>query len=180
MSFAFLTASPERLTTPRLLLEPLEPAHAAEMVALLDEPELHRYVGGQPLLLEELQHRYEHQARGRSDDGSERWFNWIIRDRGSGAALGYVQASVEVSSGAADVAWVIGSRYQGRGHAREAASAMLSWLGGKGVTDVTAHIHPANGASATVARAIGLAPTSTIVDGEVRWESDRKRTQPLE
>jgi len=179
VSIPILTERPERLTTERLLLEPLRLAHATEMVVVLDDLDLHRYVGGQPLLREELQKRYEHQARGRSDDGSEWWFNWIIRERISGDAIGYVQATVEVASGVADVAWVVGSRFQGRGYAREAASAMLSWLCGKGVTAVTAHIHPDNRASEIVARAIGLGPTSTIADGEVMWKSDRRQTRPF-
>lgn len=141
------------------------------MALVLDDPGLHRHVGGRPLLLEELQKRYERQARGRSDDGSERWLNWIVRDRVSGDALGYVQATIAVESGIAAVAWVIGSRFQGRGYGTEAAAAMVSWLRGTGVTTVTADIHPGHRASETVAAAIGLAPTSTIVDGEVRWET---------
>ena len=36
---------------------------------------------------------------------------------------------------------------------------------------VTAHIHPDNAPSQGVARALGLAPTTTVVDGEVRWEA---------
>jgi RimJ/RimL family protein N-acetyltransferase len=177
VSHPFLTGSPERLTTERLLLEPLRPAHPTEMVVVLDDPELHRHVGGQPLLLEELRKRYEHRARGRSDDGSERWFNWIIRDRTSGDALGYVQATVEAASGIADVAWVVGSRFQGRGYAREAASAMVSWLCGNGVTAVSAHLHPGTRASEKVARAIGLGPTPTIAAGEVIWKSEGRLTR---
>jgi hypothetical protein len=33
----------------------------------------------------------------------------------------------------------------------------------------TAHIHPDHVASIGVARTLGLSPTSTVVDGEVRW-----------
>jgi RimJ/RimL family protein N-acetyltransferase len=145
------------------------------MAAVLDDPELHRYVGGEPLRLEELQNRYKRQARGRSGDGSERWFNWIVRERRSGDPVGYVQATVEVASGVADVAWVVGSRFQGRGYAREAASGMLAWLRGNGVTGITAHIHPDNGASESVARAIGLSPTSKIAKGEVIWKDSRRQ-----
>jgi len=172
MASPYATVSPERLTTERLVLEPLEPRHATEMVRVLDDVELHRYVGGEPLALEELRQRYEHQARGWSADRSQRWLNWVVRLR-SGEAAGYVQATVTVESGEADVAWVIGSRFQGRGYSREAAAAMVSWLRRQEVTEVTAHIHPDNTASNGVARAIGLAPTPVLVDGEVRWQSDR-------
>ncbi|HEY5296199.1 MAG TPA: GNAT family N-acetyltransferase [Gaiellaceae bacterium] len=170
MRFGFLTATPERLQTTRLVLEPLEVRHAAEMTVVLADPELHRHVGGRPLSLEELRTRYEHQVRGRSDDGAERWFNWILRAGESGLAVGYVQATVGVATGIADLAWVIGSPFQGNAFAGEAASAMVEWLRRQGVVAVTAHLHPDNAASAAVARAIGLAPSSTVVDGEVRWE----------
>ena len=40
----------------------------------------------------------------------------------------------------------------------------------RGVEVVVAHVHPQHHASIAVARAIGLAPTGTIVDGEVRWQ----------
>jgi RimJ/RimL family protein N-acetyltransferase len=139
------------------------------MVVVLGDPSLHRYVGGRPLGLEELERRYERQSRGSSEDESERWFNWIIRDRSSREAVGYVQATVETATRIADGAWVVGSRYQGRGYAREAARAMLWWLHGQGVSAVTARIHPDNRASERVARALGLSPTPATVDGEVVW-----------
>ena len=146
------------------------PNDASEMVEVLDDPELHRYVGGQPLQRQELRERYERQAVGRSTDGDERWFNWIIREH-SGNPVGYVQASVGVASAVADVAWVIGPRFQRRGYAKEAASMMVSWLRSKGVITVTAHIHPDNSSSESVARAIGLAPSASMKDGEVKWSS---------
>ena len=48
---------------------------------------------------------------------------------------------------------------------------MVTWLRSGGVTAVTAHIHPGNAPSQRVAGAIGLVPTSTIVDGEVIWRA---------
>jgi RimJ/RimL family protein N-acetyltransferase len=164
-----VTLIPETLVTERLVLEPLEVFHAAEIAVVLDDPELHRYTGGGPLSHDALTRQYERQTRGRPDDESERWFNWIVRDS-SGTALGYVQATVEVASGTTDVAWVIGSSFQGRGYAREAATKMVSWLRANGITAVTAHINPDNSASAAIARAVGLAPTSVLVHGEVVWQ----------
>ncbi|MGZ4390348.1 MAG: GNAT family N-acetyltransferase [Gaiellaceae bacterium] len=154
------------IRTERLLLEPLEPAHAVEMAPLLDDPALYAYTGGEPLSADALRARYERQVRG-PETGSGRWFNWILRDRAAGEAVGFVQATVD--DRVADVAWVVASPYQGRGYAREAAAAMVAWLRDGGIERVTAHIHPENAASAAVARAIGLAPTDVVLDGEVRW-----------
>ena len=156
------------ITTWRLRLEPLTPDHADEMAPLLDDPTLHVFTGGAPLPPDELRERYTRQSRGASADGTEEWLNWIVRERSGGAAVGYVQATV-VAGKQADLAWVMGSAYQGRGYAREAAIAMAAFLRGKGVEMLTAHIHPGHGASAAVARAIGLEPTGVVVDGEIRW-----------
>jgi RimJ/RimL family protein N-acetyltransferase len=160
-----------RLTTDRLVLEPLRPEHADEMVGVLSDPALYSHTGGSPASLEELRERYERQVLGRSADGSQRWLNWILRERATGRAAGYVQATVE--GGSADVAWVVGREFQGRGFAREGAAAMVAWLRGDGVETITAHIHADNVASQRVARAIGLVPTDEHGDGEVCWEMPR-------
>ena len=122
-----------RLETERLVLEQLEPGHAAEMVAVLADPQLYRHTGGEPPSDDDLRRRYELQARGRSADGTALWFNWIVRDRSTGAAAGFVQATVVVASRTADVAWVVGTAFQGRGYAREAAMAMVDRLREDGV-----------------------------------------------
>jgi RimJ/RimL family protein N-acetyltransferase len=158
------------VVTERLLLEPLTAAHAPEMAIVLDDPALHVYVGGSPASPEELRRRYERQERGVSTDGSERWLNWIVRERQTGAAAGYLQATVDQASGVAELAWVIGTRFQGRGYATEAARAIVRRLAAEGTTHFRAHIHPRHAASEGVAAAVGLAPTPVEVDGEVRWE----------
>ena len=129
------------LETERLVLEPLEPGHAEEMVAVLADPELYRHTGGQPPSVDELRRRYELQARGRSDDGTALWLNWIVRERSTGAAVGFVQATVAIASRTADVAWLVGVPFQGRGYAREAAGAMVDRLREEGV-DARDRPHP--------------------------------------
>jgi RimJ/RimL family protein N-acetyltransferase len=157
----------------RLVLEPLRVAHADEMAALLDDPALHTFIGGEPATQEQLRGRYATQVEGRSADGSEQWFNWVARERAIGDAVGYVQATVTNGDDrySADVAWVIAVPHQGRGYAREAAKLMADWLRERGVDVITAHVHQDHDASNSVARWIGLRPTDTLVDGEVRWQT---------
>ncbi len=157
----------------RLVLEPLRVGHADELAAVLDDPALHTFIGGEPATREQLRGRYAKQVVGRSADGSERWLNWVARDRASGAAVGYVQATVtdRDAERSADVAWVIGVPHQGHGYAREAARLMVDWLREQGVRIITAHVHPDHPASNSVARWLGLSPTETLVDREVRWQS---------
>ena len=160
------------LSSDRLNLEPLRLDHADEMAVLLDDTLLYTFTGGEPATSEQLRDRYARQIRGFSPDGSERWYNWVVRERSSGAALGYVQATLTEQDAApkGELARVIGSRYQGRGFAREAAMVLMAWLRQRGVEIILAHIHPQNEASKGVARALGLIPTQTIVDGEIRWQ----------
>jgi RimJ/RimL family protein N-acetyltransferase len=158
------------LATQRLDLEPLRVGHADEMAAVLADVRLHAFIGGSPPDAAQLREQYRRQVVGRSPDGTQRWLNWIVRRREDGAALGYVQATITHAS-AAEVAWVVGTAHQGAGYAREAARAMVAWLREQGVKELLAYIHPGNGASETVARAVGLAPTDTVVDGEVCWRS---------
>ena len=157
------------LRTNRLVLSPLRTADAAEMVEVLADGNLYTFTGGDPPNLPDLRSQYESQVAGPSS-GEAVWHNWIIRPDDTGAAVGLVQATV--TGDFADVAWVVGVVWQGRGYASEAASAMCEWLAAQGVEKVTAHIHPGHVASQRVAASLGLQATDEIdSDGEVVWAS---------
>src|SRR6202050_3428644 len=154
-----LSAGP--LASERLTLEPLAPAHADELVHVLDDPALHRFTGGEPLRVDELRTRFERQARGESPDGRDVWLNWVVRERVSGRAVGTVQATLpgREAGRVAELAWVIGSGHQGNGVAKEAAGTVAEWLRSQGVARLRAHVHPQHHASMAVAAAAGLAAT---------------------
>jgi RimJ/RimL family protein N-acetyltransferase len=79
-----------------ITLEPMRPEHAAEMFDGLSGKDAYRFLADDPPAdVGELAGRYERQARGRSDDGTELWYNWIVRDAGTTAALGYTQATIQ-------------------------------------------------------------------------------------
>jgi RimJ/RimL family protein N-acetyltransferase len=162
------------LQTARLTLEPLRIDHAEEMASVLDDPRLFAFTGGSPCTLDELGDRYRRQVTGWSPDWHERWLNWIVRERATGQAVGTTQATM-TSDGDGDaviakVAWVLGSRHQRRGYAREAAAAMAAWLREQGARSLVAEIHPEHEASMNVARHLGLEPAGDILDsGEIRW-----------
>jgi RimJ/RimL family protein N-acetyltransferase len=166
------------LIGPRLVLEPLRVEHAWEMSALLEDPTLYGFTGDVPPTPAVLSARYRAQAAGRSPDGAQQWLNWIVRLRDGDVAVGYVQATLtgERDRPIAELAWVIGSRYQGRGYAREAASMMLGALQTRGVHTVRANIHPHHQASNAVARRIGMSATGVLVDGEMRWQGTTRPT----
>ncbi|MEU3979441.1 GNAT family N-acetyltransferase [Streptomyces sp. NPDC026672] len=79
----------------------------------------------------------------------------------------------------AEVAWVVGAAWQGRGIASEAAGALVAWLGRRAVGTVVAHVHPAHLASAAVAARAGLTPTAETQNGETRWVLTRGISRSL-
>jgi RimJ/RimL family protein N-acetyltransferase len=154
------------ITTGRLELLPLRVDHADEMADVLADPALHTFIGGEPLSPEALRARYARVVQG-SDDPGESWLNWVIRLRDEDRLTGYVQATVD--GGGAEIAWVVGTPWQGRGIATEAAAGLVAWLDAQRVPTIIAHIHPDHRASARVAAAAGLTVTDEWHDGEVRW-----------
>ncbi len=156
------------LRTTRLILKPLEPADASEMVGVLSSRRLYEFTGGGSPSLPELEAQYRFQVAPRPDE--EIWHNWIIQLAEQQVAVGFVQATV--TGDGADIAWVVGADWQGQGIATEAAISMCDWLVGQGAVHLTAHIHPKHVASERVAATVGLVRTDTIDDeGEVVWVS---------
>jgi len=160
------------MATDRLRLEPLRAEHATEAFPLFDDVRLHAWTGGAPAGWPEFAEQYRRRAAGQSPDGGRGWLNWLLRHTADQRLVGLVQATLyrpRPALLAAELAWVIGSDYQGRGFAREAAIAMTGWLAEQGVGEFTALIHPGHAASIAIARRLALTSTGTERDGEVLW-----------
>ncbi|MEU5683783.1 GNAT family N-acetyltransferase [Streptomyces venezuelae] len=162
---------PTDFRTDRLDLVPLRVEHADEMAAVLGDPALHTFIGGAPDDVEALRARYRRMLAGSPDPGVS-WCNWVLRLRAEDrpGLVGTVQATV-TPEGLAEIAWVVGTPWQGRGFASEAARGLVEWLARRHVRTVVAHVHPDHAASAAVARSAGLAATDVVQDGEIRWEA---------
>ncbi|MFI6941692.1 GNAT family N-acetyltransferase [Streptomyces sp. NPDC050418] len=166
------------LRTPRLRLLPLKPEHAPEMAQVLGDPALHTFIGGAPQTEEQLRARYERWATG-SPDPQVTWCNWVVELAARRQLVGAVQATIgpapehldgyEASARIAEIAWTVGTPWQGRGLAREAACALVVALAQEPLAAVIAHVHPDHHASASVAAAAGLASTDVVHDGEIMW-----------
>lgn len=170
-------ATPEPIGTARLRLVPIEAGHADEMAGVLADPALYVFTGGTPLGAAALRERYQRLAAGAPEPGVT-WGNWVIQDRRTGRLTGYVQATITAGEHAreAEVAWVVGTAWQGQGLATEAARGLAGWLAGHGVATIVAHIHPDHHASAAVAAAVGLSPSGGWHDGEQRWQGTLPRS----
>lgn len=153
--------------TPSLSLDELHVDDADEMVDVLAPTALYEFTGGSPPTLDELRGRYQAQVGG-SGLLDEEWLNWIVRI--DDVAVGFVQATVVGST--ATLAWVIGTPWQGRGHATAAVGAMIRVLVAQGVDAFDAWIAPGHRASERVASRVGLVVTDQLDDdGEVHWVS---------
>lgn len=161
------------LQTARLVLRPLTVADADAMVEVLADERMYEFTGGEPRTLEQLRERYRRLSVGHSPDGTQRWLNWIVCRLDDDAPVGVVQATVLENDSIADVAWEIGTAWQGLGYASEAATAMINWLVDQGVRTIDAYIHPAHTASMRVAERAGLERTDEVVDSEYRWRRSR-------
>ncbi|MEO3974542.1 GNAT family N-acetyltransferase [Streptomyces sp. CAU 1734] len=167
------------ITTGRLDPVPLRAADAGEMFPVLSDPAPRTFTGGTPDPLPEPRARYLRMTAG-SPDPAVTWLNWVIRLRAESRAAGTVQATIGPSGDgpAAEIAWVVGTPWQRRGIATEAARALVDWLGRHSVAAVVAHVHPGHRASAAVAAAAGLRPTGEWHDGELRRRGRLPRTAP--
>lgn len=142
------------------------------MATALSDPALHTFIGGTPADPTALRSRYERMIAG-SPDPDVSWLNWVIRLRDTSHLTGTVQATVTPSDGhglVAEIAWVVGTPWQGKGIATEATRSLVDWLAQQPVHHVIAHIHPDHQASAAVATAAGLTPTNELHDGEILWQ----------
>ena len=150
------------LATPRLRLVGTDPSQAAALAVALADPRLYDVTGGRPPTTAELRVRAERPPQA----GAHQWT--VLS---AGEPVGFVQATLtmaEPTDPEAELAWVIGTPWQGRGYAAEAATAVAAWVAPR---RRVAHIAPGHLASEAVARRLGLAPTGVTVEGETRWQS---------
>ena len=116
------------IATANLTLEPQTAAHAEEMFAVLSDPAIYAYENAPPPSLDWLRDRFTKLESRQSADGQQQWLNWVIRLPTS-ELIGYVQATLH-PPGHAAIAYILSSRYWGRGLAHQAVEAMLAELAG--------------------------------------------------
>lgn len=131
--------------------------HAAIMFDGLQDPANYRYIPQEPPSgLEALAVRYAKLESRRSPDGSEAWLNWALVDI-ERKAHGYVQATVQLDSKIAWIAWFVFTPSQRRGYACEALNTLLPALhDAYGIRQFNAEIDTRNVASIRLAESLGF------------------------
>ena len=168
--WTLLTAFPfdsSILLTPRIRLEPLVAGHATVMYDGLSDPVGYRYIPQDPpARLEDLVARYRKLESRRSPDGTEAWLNWALIGL-DGKAHGYVQATVDLSSNEAYIAYFVFSPSQRLGYAREALDELLPALRkAYGIVKFNAEIDTRNIASIRLVESLGFSLTGHVQNAD--------------
>jgi RimJ/RimL family protein N-acetyltransferase len=159
---------PAILHTPRLRLEPLDESHASAMFAGLQHEALYEFISERPpASVEALRERYRWLATRTSPDGRQAWLNWVIRALPGESHVGFVQATV-FEDRSADVAYLLFPEAWGRGHAREATTAMIDHLRDDwGTRRIRASVDTRNQRSIALLEALGFARGAVRAEAEV-------------
>jgi RimJ/RimL family protein N-acetyltransferase len=136
-------------------LEPQLEAHADALFELLLDPALYAHENEPPASLQWLRERFRRLESRESADGAEQWLNWAVFALPA-TPVGYVQATV-YPTGRADIAYVFGSRFWGRGLATAAVELMVAELQARyGVKTLTAALKRTNAPSLRLLERLGF------------------------
>jgi RimJ/RimL family protein N-acetyltransferase len=147
------------LETDRLIMRPHVRADFDESYDMWSDPEVIRFIGGQPFSREEVWARLLRYAGHWALMG---FGYWVVRDKQSGRFLGEVgfadfQRQIDPPlEGTPEIGWALMPASHGRGYATEAVRAALRWADAQWPSvDTACIIAPDNTASLRVAQKCG-------------------------
>jgi RimJ/RimL family protein N-acetyltransferase len=148
--------------TARLSYRPLEPEDAEAMHAVWSDPEVMRYLPGDPA--EDIDETVDRVARHRNRYRQTGYGLCAVVERVTGDVVGVCGLfPVEWVGPDVEVAYHFARRVWGRGYATEAAGAWVELaLGQLGLPRVVALAYPANRASTRVMEKIGMRDATNV------------------
>lgn len=143
------------------------------MFAALDDERVGTHIGGPDVTtLDALRQRIAALVAGPPAEYEEVWLNWVVAAHGT--VVGRIEATLH--DGLAEVAYVFGPAWWGRGYATEAVAWMLDHLHHeRGIDACWAAVAPANDASVRLLTRLGFreavpdAPLHSFDDGDRRF-----------
>ncbi len=148
------------IDTERLTIEALAVRHAAGLFVALDDERVGRFIGGPDVTsVEALVARIERVSAGPGPEWDEQWLNWaVLLD---GVVIGRIEATLRHGvgqPGIAEIAYVFGPAWWGRGFATEATAWMIDHLASAhSVIQCWATVDPSNTASIDLLERLGFA-----------------------
>jgi [ribosomal protein S5]-alanine N-acetyltransferase len=154
------------LDTERLILEPLEVAHAEKLYAGLSDATLYKFIPNDPLSLAELIEKYHRILRGPRDNNIELWRNWAVRLQDSGDYIGMIETSI-FPSDYAYLAYFMFASHHRQGYAHEACEAALKHVRETyGIKRVVAEMDVRNTASWRLVESLGFIRTGIKLNAD--------------
>ncbi len=84
----------QKFTTERLSFEPLTVAHARLLFSSLSDPHVNEHLGSGPISLSDMESDFYRRVIGPPPERqNERWVNFAVRESGTGAFIGRVEAT---------------------------------------------------------------------------------------
>ena len=155
------------LRSPRLVLEPLVPAHAEALFAGFADPRLYTWIPTDPpASIDALRDRYRRLATRSSPDGRERWLNWAARLAEAPIYVGLFEATVR-SDATASLAYFVFSEHARRGYGVEGAGVVVDHLfESVRVRAIRANIDTRNLASIRLVERLGFVRESLVLQAD--------------
>jgi RimJ/RimL family protein N-acetyltransferase len=140
--------------TARLRIEPLAHGHAAGLIDALGHESVARFLPAPDVTtVDALHERIDRLALG-SGRPDEIWLNFAVLRADDGAVIGRLEATIFGEW--AEIAYLVGPRYERRGYGREATRWLVECLTARGVGEVWACIHPDNARSIALVEDLGF------------------------
>jgi len=166
-----LVGQPAPIETERLLLKPIEPAHAEAMWPVLRDPALYHWIERRPpAQLRDIQARFTRISQSVAPDRAEQWLNWTVWTL-AGEAIGIVEATVRANNEVM-IAYMFSAAHWGRGYAREATAAAIEAMSQSGAIAFEAIIDDRNVRSLALAQRLGFERVG--IDADLREETWRR------
>ncbi len=155
------------LQTPRLVLEPLQIAHALALYEPLQAALIYDYIPETPpASVEVLATRYQRLSSRKSPDEQEAWLNWAMRERKEDRYVGLLQATVSPDA-TAYLAYIVFPAFWRRGYAKEGCGRILDLLFGVyQVHTISAEIDTRNTASIHLIESLGFQRVATTLNAD--------------
>jgi len=174
------------LTTPRLHLVPMANDHLDGLFAINSDPEVMRYITGQPETREGTQAMIE-RVKARWAEWGFSWWSFIERDSNEIIGMGCIQHLARDSANPLEIGWRLRPDKHHQGLASEAAQHMAAFaFESLEAPLLTAVCQPPNTASARVMQRLGMryrglerwydVDCSTYEVTRVEWDTRRLRT----
>jgi RimJ/RimL family protein N-acetyltransferase len=151
--------------TARLTIEPLGHEHAEGLFAALDDNRVGTFIGGADVTTVEALHDRIDGSIGPAWPTGH-WHNWVARRSDDSVIVGRLEATTygetRPTGKWAEVAYLFGPAFWGRGYAIEGVSWMLDHLRDELVVEeIWAAVHPGNVRSIRLLERLGFEPRDT-------------------